>query len=104
VRTATTVVPVFAAGALLSMIVKLFLEGRWASLTCGDTHTHVLDRLVLAALGCSIVAVITGIAAVTSRTQHQGLVVLGMVVGGAVVALILVPDALGGYQCGIMTT
>jgi hypothetical protein len=102
-RAAATVELLLAAGALLSIIAKVFLEGRWALLMCGDTHTQVLDRLVFAALVCSIVAVATGIATIAGHTQHKRWVVLGMVVAGAVVTLIVVPDALGGYQCGIMT-
>jgi hypothetical protein len=94
---------VLAACAALSLVAKLFFENRWASLRCGDTHTQILDRLVLAAVLCSILALVAGVTALAGHTRHKGWIILGMLVAGAVVAFVLVPDTLGGYRCGILT-
>jgi hypothetical protein len=100
-RTATTATLLFAAGALLSLVAKLLFENRRNSLACGDSRTQILDGLLLAAIVCSILAVVLGIAALATHSQHTGWVALGMLVASTTVALILVPEALGGYQCGI---
>jgi len=102
-KVAATVGLAFAAGAVAALAAKLFLESRWTSLTCGDSQTVVLDRLQLAALTCSTLAVIVAIAALVGHSEHKGRAGLGILVAAITAALILVPDALGGYACGIMT-
>ena len=83
------------------MVTELLFEDRWASLTCGDHQTLILDRLLLAALVCSILAVLVGIVALVGHTRQKRWVILSMLGAGVVIALIFVPDALGGYRCGI---
>jgi hypothetical protein len=79
---------------------ELFLESRWKTPTCGDGHALLLQRLLIASVACSALAVVAGIAALASRTRHRTWIILGMLTVGLVAALILVP-ALGGYRCGI---
>lgn len=100
-RTATPATFVLAAGSVLSLVAKLLLEDRWTSLTCGDTQTLILDRLLLAAPVCSILAVLVGIVALFGHTRQKRWVILSMLGAGVIIGLILVPDALGGYVCGI---
>jgi len=98
-KIAPTVGLAFAAGAVAALAARLFLESRWRSLTCGDSQTVVLDRLQLAALTCSTLAVVAGIAALVGHSEQKGRVGLGVLVAAIAAALILVPDALGGYAC-----
>lgn len=100
---ATTATLVFAGGAGLALAAKLVCENRWTSLICGDSRTLVLDRLLLAVLTCSLLAVVAGIAAFAGHSEHKGRVVLGVLVAVTAAALILLPDALGRYRCGIIT-
>jgi uncharacterized membrane protein YbhN (UPF0104 family) len=98
---ATTIALLAATGAVLVLFAKLFLENRWTSLTCGDDRTLVLDRLQLACLACSTLAVIAGITALARRTRRPVWIIAAVLAAGMVATLVLVPDALGGYQCGI---
>jgi len=100
-RSTTAVALLAATGAVLALVAKLFLENRWTSLTCGDVQTLVLDRLLIASLACSALAVVAGITALACRTRHPVWVILTVLAAGMVAALILIPDVLGGYRCGI---
>ncbi len=70
---------------------------------CGDSQTLVLDRLVGAAITLSILAVVLGIGALVGRSERKTWTALGIVIGLVVAALIVIPGALGGYQCRVLT-
>jgi hypothetical protein len=109
-KVATTITLVAAAGALLALGTEILLEGRWADLTCGDGRTVTLDRLVLTALVCAVLAVLAGIVALVGRTANRGRVVAGVLIAVIVAAALVVapavpwlPGDVGSYVCGIST-
>ena len=65
----------------------------------------VLDRLVGAAIALSILAVVLGIGALVlvGRSERKTWAALGIVIGLVVAALTVIPGALGGYQCRVLT-
>lgn len=87
--------------AVASLVAKVLLVERWSSLDCSDSRTLVLDRLVIGAIFLSTLAVAVGIVAIVSRRERRMRVVLGIVVSLLIAALVVIPDALGGYQCGV---
>jgi hypothetical protein len=102
-RAARIAALVFTCGAVLALATKLFLENRWSSLSCGDSHTVVLDRVVLCALACSLLGVIAGVVALARHAEHRGALLVAVLVAVVTAALILLPDTAGGYACGTIT-
>jgi hypothetical protein len=87
-----------------SLGAKLVFEKAWPPLLCGDSRSVVLDILVLAALAFSLLAVVLGVCALVGGSRHKASVAMTLTMGAAVGALILIPDALGGYQCMTIAT
>jgi len=94
---------VLAAAGVLALATKLLLQNRWSSLSCGDGHTVVLDRLILAALACALLGAAAGVAALARRASHTGRALLAVAVSTATAGLILLPGVLGGYVCVSVT-
>jgi hypothetical protein len=54
----TTVALLSAIGAAVALGAELFLESPWTPLTCGDGYTLLLQRLLIASVACSALAVV----------------------------------------------
>ena len=100
---ASTAALLSASAAVGTLLAKIVLVDRWSSLDCGDSRALVLDRLVVSALTLSVLALILGVGGLIGRSERRVWAALGVVIASVVAALILIPDALGGYRCGVLT-
>ncbi|MEX0984389.1 MAG: hypothetical protein WD096_05005 [Actinomycetota bacterium] len=101
-RLATTFAVVLAGSAVLGVAAWLVLDNRWGSPMCSGGQDRVYKGVVILTLACSILAVITGIAALTHHTERRGIVLMAM--GGAVISAAAILFLLGEQPCGVIAT
>lgn len=102
-RRASTVTLWLAGLGVASLAAKLVLEEIRRSDECGTAITLALDWCIWVAIGASALAVVSGVVAIAARSDRT--VRTAVAIGFALVVgtLVLVPDGLGSYVCGVGT-
>ncbi|HEY7478744.1 MAG TPA: hypothetical protein VIB62_10960 [Actinomycetota bacterium] len=90
---------VLAGVAVAALVATVGLKSLWSALECGDGRTIALDRVFLAAIVTSGLAVSFGVAALISRTEIKARAVIAIATALVVALLIFIPDGPGGYRC-----
>lgn len=102
-RPASLVALSLAALGLTGLVAKVLIDGGRTADACGTSMTVLIDRLVVATAAFSILAVIVGVFAVASRRGGKGIAMRAISCGALIATLVLVPEGLGSYTCGVGT-